>query len=54
MLATGSLVTAGILGSMAAACECEFDGNIPIRPEDLLSKIDLVEKMSGYQTITTI
>lgn len=54
MLATGSLVTAGILGSIAAACECEFDGNIPIRPEDLLAKIDVVEKMTSYKTITTV
>ena len=51
-LATGSLVTAGILGSMAAACECEHDGNIPIRPENLLTKIDAVEKMTDYKTST--
>lgn len=50
MLATGSLVTAGIIGSMAAACECEFDGNIPIKPENLLAKIDAVEKLTSYQT----
>lgn len=50
MLATNSLVMAGIIGSMAAACECEFDGNIPIRPENLLAKIDTVEKISGYKT----
>jgi len=50
MLATGSLVSAGIIGSMAAACECEYDGNIPIRPENLLEKIDAVEKMTGYKT----
>jgi rfaE bifunctional protein kinase chain/domain len=50
MLVSGSLVTAGILGSMAAACECEYDGNIPVRPENLLSKIDAVEKMAGYKT----
>jgi rfaE bifunctional protein kinase chain/domain len=48
MLATGSLVTASILGSMAAAAECEYDGNIPIRPENVLAKIDAVEKMAGY------
>ena len=50
MLTTGSLVTAGILGSMAAACECEYDGNIPILPENLLEKIDSVEQMIGYKT----
>jgi rfaE bifunctional protein kinase chain/domain len=50
MLATNSLVMAGIIGSMAAACECEYDGNIPIKPENLLAKINMVEKISGYQT----
>lgn len=50
MLATGSLVTAGIIGSMASACECEYDGNIQIKPEDLLEKINTVEKMAGYKT----
>lgn len=48
MLANGSEVIATILGSMAAACECELDGNIPIKPEDVLAKIDAVEKMSSY------
>ena len=50
MLATGSLVIAGILGSMAAACECECDGNVPISPEYLLRKINEVEEMTGYNT----
>ena len=50
MLATGSLITAGIIGSLAAACECECDGNIPVRPDNLLAKIDAVEKMTGYNT----
>jgi rfaE bifunctional protein kinase chain/domain len=50
MLATDSLVVAGILGSMAAACECEYDGNIPITPENVLKKIDLVEQMANYST----
>ncbi len=48
MLASGSEVVASILGSMAAGCECEKDGNIPIKPEDVLAKIDAVEKMSSY------
>ena len=49
MLTTNSLQIAVILGSMAAACECEYDGNIPIRPEDVLKKIDAVEKMANYE-----
>jgi rfaE bifunctional protein kinase chain/domain len=49
MLATNDEVIAGILGSMAAACECEFDGNIPIKPSDVLSRIDNVENMANYE-----
>lgn len=48
MLATDNEVVAAILGSMAAACECEYDGNIPIRPENVLAKIDAVEKTASY------
>ena len=50
LMATGSLVMASILGSMAAACECEIDGNVPIKSEDVLAKIDAVEKLGGYNT----
>ena len=37
MLASNNAVIASILGNLAAGCECEFDGNIPITP-------DLIEK----------
>lgn len=53
LLATKSLVMAGILGSIAAACECEYDGNIPIQPKDLLTKIDAIEEKTGYKTSKT-
>ena len=49
MLATGSDVIATILGSMAAACECEYDGNIPITHERVLMKINSVEKHASYE-----
>ena len=45
---TGSAVTAAILGSLAAACECEHDGNIPIRAEEVLARIDRVEKEVNF------
>lgn len=45
MLATKSLPQACILGSMAAACECEIDGNVPIKPEMILNKLSEVENM---------
>lgn len=49
-LNTQSLVMAGIVGSMAAACECEIDGNVPIKSEMVLRKIDAVEKSARYNT----
>lgn len=50
LLGTKSLLKAAIIGSMAAACECEVDGNVPIQPAKVLDKIDTVEKMAGYTT----
>lgn len=47
-LVTGSDAVATILGSMAAACECEYDGNIPITPIDVGRKIDAVERQANY------
>lgn len=48
---------ASIVGSMAAACECEVDGNIPIAKEDVCKKIQHVIEHSEYlfepaQTVT--
>ena len=48
MLATKSEAIATILGSMAAACACESDGNVPVTPDDVRSKIDMVERQAGY------
>jgi sugar/nucleoside kinase (ribokinase family) len=47
-VATGSDAIATILGSMAAACECELDGNIPVTPADVRAKIDAVERQANY------
>jgi len=49
MVADGSPVVASILGSMAAGVECEKEGNVPIAPEDVLRKIDAVEKRARYE-----
>ena len=48
-LATGSDAIATILGSIAAACECEVEGNVPITPKDMLGKIDAVERQANYK-----
>lgn len=49
MLATGSIEVATIIGSIAAALECEVDGNHPITPEAVLGRIDVVDKNTSYQ-----
>ena len=48
MLASGSAVEATILGSIAAACECERDGNIPITPQHVEAKIAAAERSISY------
>jgi rfaE bifunctional protein kinase chain/domain len=48
MAATGNEVIASVLGSMAAAVECEVDGNIPVKPSDVLAKLDRAEKLINY------
>src|SRR6185312_8654729 len=49
MVADGSEVTATILGSVAAALECEIDGNLPISCADVAHRIDTVEKRANYR-----
>jgi rfaE bifunctional protein kinase chain/domain len=44
LLASNSIVQATILGSMAAACECEVDGNVPVTPELVSRKLDRIER----------
>jgi hypothetical protein len=35
---------------MAAAVECEVDGNIPVQPENVLAKINASEKAVRYES----
>jgi rfaE bifunctional protein kinase chain/domain len=49
MVATKNDVIASILGSIAAGVECEHDGNWPVAPEQVLKKIDSVEKKARYE-----
>lgn len=48
MIATGSAVIAAILGSAAAACECEQEGNIPVTAADVQAKLNEIEKQANY------
>ncbi|MCH9614514.1 MAG: Bifunctional protein HldE [Chlamydiia bacterium] len=49
MISTKNSVIAGIIGSLAAALECEYDGNHTVAPDALLQKIDLLEKRLKYE-----
>ena len=49
MVADGSDAVASILGSFAAARECEVEGNVPVGPADVLSKIEAVERQANFE-----
>jgi bifunctional ADP-heptose synthase (sugar kinase/adenylyltransferase) len=51
MLSSNNPVIASILGNLAAACECEVEGNIPISRENVLNKIQLLDKHSTYGNV---
>lgn len=48
LFATKSPVIASVLGAMAAAVECERDGNIPVGRKDILSKLERYERLADY------
>ena len=49
MLASGNQAISTILGSFAAACEVECDGNVPITQENVKSKIDAIQRQIQFQ-----
>lgn len=49
MLATASPAVASIIGSIAAACECEVDGNIPVTPDLVMAKLDSIVKQLKFE-----
>jgi rfaE bifunctional protein kinase chain/domain/rfaE bifunctional protein nucleotidyltransferase chain/domain len=49
LFATDNSVIASVLGSLAAAVECEHEGNIPVRPKDVIDKLDRFERFAKYQ-----
>src|SRR5436190_5488363 len=48
MLTCRNDAVATILGTMAASCECEFDGNVPVTPDHVRAKIDTVERELSF------
>ncbi|MFM8643850.1 MAG: ADP-heptose synthase, partial [Actinomycetota bacterium] len=45
---TDSPVQAAILGSLAAAHECEVDGNVPVSNRDLFVRLDQLEREVNF------
>ncbi len=52
MLVNKSPAYATIIGSIAAACECELDGNIPITPDLVLEKLKDLQQQMDFETVT--
>lgn len=44
MLHTSCEIQSTIIGTIAASCECEMDGNIPVYPKDVLAKLEHLQK----------
>jgi rfaE bifunctional protein kinase chain/domain/rfaE bifunctional protein nucleotidyltransferase chain/domain len=47
---TGSLPMAALVGSLAAACESDQNGNIPIKRSDILEKLASLQSRMGYSS----
>jgi len=48
LFATQNPVIASILGSFSAAVECGHEGNVPVRPKDVLDQIERFERLANY------
>lgn len=48
ILVSCDTIQSTIVGALAASCECEFDGNIPITPDHVHQKLDKVEQQMDY------
>lgn len=51
-ISTKSIICSSIIGNIAASIECERDGNIPITSEDILKRLDEIEKKTKYSIKT--
>jgi len=49
MLASRNETQATILGTIAAACGCEVDGNVTITPDQVHARLDKVERQMNYE-----
>jgi rfaE bifunctional protein kinase chain/domain/rfaE bifunctional protein nucleotidyltransferase chain/domain len=49
LFATKNSVIASVLGSLAAAIECEHEGNVPVGRKDVVDKLYRFERFMNYQ-----
>jgi len=49
MVADGNEVVATVLGSFAAAIECEIDGNLPVSRDNVRERIEMTERRADYR-----
>ncbi len=49
LFATRNSVIASVLGSLAAAVECEREGNVPVSHEDVTRKLDHLKQLIDYR-----
>ena len=54
LAATKSVLISSILGSLAASCECEKDGNIAINPNEMIQKIKSLEGSVKYSVTSKL
>ncbi len=54
LAASKSILIASILGSLAASCECEIEGNVAVKPEEVLKKLKRLEDSSNYYTASKL
>jgi rfaE bifunctional protein kinase chain/domain len=54
LVVTKNPLIASILGSVAAAMACERDGNNPIDPEEVLNRLDRLEKQTLMQPVPAL
>ena len=48
LASSASIVSCNIIGSIAAACECEMEGNIAVKKNMIIEKINQLEKSSKF------
>lgn len=46
--ATGNIVISSILGAVSAAVTCERNGNLPVKPQEAIHRLDEIERKANF------